>query len=84
MIDFIDRHREEHGVEPICKMLPIAPATYYAHKARRRDPELRPARAKRDERLSSEVRRIWQASFGGVYGAEAEFVGDGAPAIPDR
>ena len=70
MIDFIDTHREEHGVEPICEMLPIAPATYYAHKARRRDPELRPARVKRDETLSVEIRRIWQASFDGVYGAE--------------
>ena len=70
MIDFIDTHREEHGVEPICEMLPIAPATYYAHKARRRDPELRPARVKRDEALSVEIRRIWEASFDGVYGAE--------------
>ena len=70
MIDFIDRHRGEHGVEPICGMLPIAPATYYAHKARQRDPELRPARMKRDEELSVEIRRIWQASFEGVYGAE--------------
>ncbi len=51
-------------------MLPIAPATYYAHKARRRDPELRPARAKRDEVLSVEIRRIWDASFDGVYGAK--------------
>jgi putative transposase len=70
MIDFIDKHREEHGVEPICQMLPIAPATYYAHTARRRDPALRPARVKRDEQLSVDVRRVWQASFDGVYGAD--------------
>ncbi len=70
MISFIDTHREEHGIEPICEMLPIAPATYYAHKARQRKPELRPARAKRDEELSVEIRRIWKASFDGVYGAE--------------
>jgi putative transposase len=43
MIDFVDTHRHLHGVEPICQMLPIAPATYYAHRARRRDPALRPA-----------------------------------------
>ena len=70
MIDFIDKHREEHGVEPICQMLPIAPATYYAHTVRRRDPALRPARVKRDEQLSVDVRRVWQASFDGVYGAD--------------
>ena len=40
MVDFIEEHRGEHGVEPICAMLPIAPATYYEHAARRRDPEL--------------------------------------------
>lgn len=70
MMDFIEEHRDEHGVEPICAMLPIAPATYYTHRARRLDPELRPARAKRDEELSVDVRRVWQESFDGVYGAE--------------
>ena len=34
MIAFIDDHREAHGVEPICKVLPIAPSTYYDHVAR--------------------------------------------------
>ena len=38
VIAFIDDHREAHGVEPICKLLPIAPSTYYDHVARRRDP----------------------------------------------
>jgi DNA-binding protein H-NS len=33
MIAFIDDHREAHGVEPICKVLPIAPSTYHAHAA---------------------------------------------------
>jgi putative transposase len=70
MVDFIEKHRGEHGVEPICAMLPIAPATYYEHAARRRDPELRPARAKRDDELRVKIRRVWQESFGGVYGAE--------------
>jgi len=70
MVGFIEEHRGEHGVEPICAMLPIAPATYYKHAARRRDPELRPARAKRDEELRVQIRRVWQESFGGVYGAE--------------
>ena len=38
MIAFIDDHREVHGVEPICKVLPIAPSTYYDHVAKRADP----------------------------------------------
>ena len=39
MIAFIDDHREAHGVEPICKVLPIAPSTYHAHVAKRADPD---------------------------------------------
>jgi len=70
MVDFIDQHRGEYGVEPICEVLPIAPATYYAHRARRSDPELRPARAKRDEELCREIKRVWAEAFGGVYGAQ--------------
>ncbi len=57
MIDFIDQHRSEHGVEPICAVLPIAPATYYAHKARRTDPSKRTARAKRDDESAGWLRR---------------------------
>jgi putative transposase len=33
MIAFIDDHREAHGVEPICRVLPIAPSTYHARAA---------------------------------------------------
>jgi putative transposase len=69
MVAFIDEHRDVYGVEPICAMLPIAPATYYEHKTRQREPERRSARAKRDEALCAEIRRVWQASFDGVYGA---------------
>jgi putative transposase len=70
MVQFIEEHRGEYGVEPICTMLPIAPATYYKHAARSRDPELRPARAKRDDELRVQIRRVWDESHGGVYGAE--------------
>ena len=69
MVSFIDEHRDEYGVEPICGVLPIAPSTYYEHRARRRSPEKRPARAKRDEELRAEIRRVWEENFG-VYGAE--------------
>ena len=67
MVAFIDDHRQEYGVEPICAVLPIAPSTYYAHKAREADPRLRPARAQRDEVLRGEIRRVWKSNFQ-VYG----------------
>ncbi len=69
MVAFIEEHRLEYGVEPICRVLPIAPATYYAHRARARDPSLRPDRERRDEVLSTQVRRVWDENFQ-VYGAE--------------
>ena len=70
MVEFIEEHRVDYGVEPICTMLPIAPATYYKHAACKRDPGLRSARAKRDDELRVQIKRVWQESFGGVYGAE--------------
>jgi putative transposase len=69
MVAFIEDHRMEYGVEPICRVLPIAPATYYAHRARGRDPDRRCERAKRDEGLGHAIRRIWHENFA-VYGAE--------------
>ena len=39
MMAFIDAHRDEYGIEPICRELPIAPSSYYEHKARQADPE---------------------------------------------
>jgi len=67
MVAFIDDHRAEYGVEPICAVLPIAPSTYYAHKAREADPRLRPARAQRDEQLRVEIARVWGENLR-VYG----------------
>ena len=67
MIAFIDDHREGYGVEPICKVLPIAPSTYHEHVAKRRDPDRLSARAKRDAVLKIEVRRIFEENFR-VYG----------------
>ena len=67
MAGFIDDHRRTFGVEPICAVLPIAPSVYYERKARERDPERRPARARRDEKLSEDVRRVWQENRA-VYG----------------
>lgn len=41
MTQFVAEHRDAYGVEPICRVLEIAPSTFYAHTARRADPELR-------------------------------------------
>jgi transposase InsO family protein len=68
MIAFIDDHREVYGVEPICRVLPIAPSTYHAQVARRADPSRASERARRDAQLRIEIRRVHEANFG-VYGA---------------
>ena len=67
MVSFIDEHRGRYGVEPICAVLPIAPSTYYKHKARQADPELLPARAKRDIVLRADIQRVWDENYK-VYG----------------
>ena len=67
MIAFIDDQRFAHGVEPICKVLPIAPSTYHAHEAQRREPLRLSARARRDLALRVEVRRVIDANYR-VYG----------------
>jgi putative transposase len=67
MITFIDDHRKEHGVEPICKALPIAPSTYHEHKARQADPSRLPRRVQCDAALRMEIKRVFDANFG-VYG----------------
>ena len=67
MIAFIDDQRAVHGVEPICKVLPIAPSTYHAHEAQRRDPLRLSARARRDLALRVEVQRVFDANYR-VYG----------------
>ena len=67
MVSFIDDNRDEYGVEPICAVLPIAPSTYYDRVRKRREPELRSPRAKRDEELRSAIERVWDQSHG-LYG----------------
>ena len=67
MITFIDDHRGDYGIEPICKVLPIAPSTYHAHALRRREPERLPERSKRDLSLKPEIKRVFAENFA-VYG----------------
>ena len=68
MIAFIDEHRGAYGVEPICRVLPIAPSTYHEHAARRADPSRVSARAQRDAELQVEIRRVFEENLR-VYGA---------------
>ena len=67
MISFVDAYRDDYGVEPICRVLEIAPSTYHAHAARRAEPETAPARVKRDTTLSVEIKRVFNENFQ-VYG----------------
>ena len=55
MTSFIDEHRGEYGVEPICRVLPIAPSTYHERVAQRRDPSRLSVRVQRDQMLKPEI-----------------------------
>ena len=59
MIAFIDDHRDAYGVEPICRVLPIAPSTYHERVAQRQDPTRLSARAQQDAVLKPEVARVF-------------------------
>jgi putative transposase len=63
MVDYIDRHRDQFGVEPICEVLQVAPSTYYAAKAR--PPS---ARARRDAVIGPRLVELWERNYR-VYGA---------------
>jgi putative transposase len=63
MIAYIHAHKDRYGVEPICRVLPIAPSTYYAASHRPTS-----ARAVRDTKLKGEITRVHAEHFG-VYGA---------------
>jgi len=67
MVSFIDAHRAEYGVEPICRVLPIAPSTYYEMKSRASDPSKQPARAQRDAALRERIQQVWDENHQ-VYG----------------
>ena len=67
MIGFIDDHRDAFGVEPICRVLPIAPSTFHAHAAKRTDPSRQSPRGRRDAALEADIKRVWEANFQ-VYG----------------
>jgi transposase InsO family protein len=66
---FVDTHRASFGVEPICRVMQIAPSGYRRHAAQQRDPALRCARARRDESLMPQIERVWQVNLQ-AYGAD--------------
>ena len=57
----------EHGVGPVCHELDIAPSTYYWHQQRRKCPERRSSRDKRDAVLIPEIQRVYEENYS-VYG----------------
>jgi len=67
VVAFIHDHRDQYGVGPICRVVPIAPSTYFRHQAGRRDPSRRSARVQRDDRLRIEIQRVWDEQCQ-VYG----------------
>ena len=67
MTRFVTEHRHAYGVEPICRVLQIAPSTYYNHAVRQADPERNPNRWWQDQGLAVEVRRVWDENRQ-VYG----------------
>jgi transposase InsO family protein len=68
MYGLVDEHRDTYGVEPICRMLQIAPSAYRRHAARHRDPSLLSARVRRDAELIPRIEQVWNANLQ-VYGA---------------
>ena len=68
MTAFIEDHRDSFGVEPICRVLPISPSTYYARGAIKRDPDLASDRVRQDISDMAEIKTAYDAS-GGRYGA---------------
>ena len=58
MCGLVDEHRPTFGVEPICRILEIAPSAYRRHAARRRDRSLLSPRAQRDDELLPKIERV--------------------------
>ena len=67
MISFVDAYRDKHGVEPICRVLEIAPSNYYEQVRRRDSPETAPPRVQADIKLMIDIQRVFDENFQ-VYG----------------
>ena len=69
MYRLVDEHREVHGVEPMCRVLQIAPSAYRRHAARLHDTRLLSHRAQSDAVLMPTIVRVWNDNLQ-VYGAD--------------
>ena len=78
---YIDRHRDDYGVEPICRALQMAPSCYWRHAARQRNPQLRSQRAQRDEGLKAGIQRVKHANWQ-VYRADKVWLQMNREGIP--
>ena len=63
-MSFIDGHREELGIEPICREGAVAPSAYYGNGARFADPAKRSALARRDDEIMCHIQRVHDDSSG--------------------
>ena len=66
---FIDQYSSMYGVERLCRLLQVAPSSYWRHAALWHNPVLRCVRAHRDDLLSAHIRRVRETNFW-VYGDE--------------
>ena len=64
MVDFIHNNKELYGVDEICRILPIAPSTYYRSLDLADNPEHRAKRDLHDLHHAEEIKRIWKESSG--------------------
>ena len=64
MVDFIHNNKDRYGVEAICRILPIAPSTYYRTLDLTVNPEHRAKRDLHDEHHAEQIKRIWKESSG--------------------
>jgi hypothetical protein len=71
MMAFIDAHREDLGIEPICRELAIAPSSYHEHALRLADPGKRPARARSDEEMRGQIKRVHEANLASMARARS-------------
>ena len=71
-MSFIDTHREDLGIEPICRESAVAPSSYHEHARRLADPSRRPARVRRDDEIKAHIKRVHETSSG-LYGARKDW-----------
>jgi hypothetical protein len=67
VMSLVDSHRQELGIEPICRELALAPSSYHEHAVRLADPGKRSLRARRDDDIKEQIKRVHDDNSG-LYG----------------